>query len=138
MCIAPCALMRLGPLCTAILTATLVVPCAYGQSVQQLPAPEGWAALEHGDADKAAAIFREELERSPGNAALNYGAGYAAFSLGRTDAAISYLKHAIEANPRFVQAMVLLAQIAYQSADLDLAVSTLEKAAAIVPRDRTI
>jgi hypothetical protein len=34
--------------------------------------------------------------------------------------------------------MVLLAQIAYQAADLDLAVSTLEKAAAIVPKDRSI
>ena len=69
---------------------------------------------------------------------MNYGAGYAAFSLGRTDAAISYLKHAIDANPRFVQAMVLLAQIAYQSADLDLAVSSLEKAAAIAPQDRAL
>src|SRR4029079_6114426 len=34
--------------------------------------------------------------------------------------------------------MVRLAQIAYQAADLDLAVSTLEKAAAIVPKDRSI
>jgi tetratricopeptide (TPR) repeat protein len=138
MCLAPCALMRLGPCCAAILIAALAGPSAYAQSGQSMPAPEAWAALERGDADKAAAIFREELERSPGNAALNYGAGYAAFSLGRTDAAISYLKHAIEANPHFVQAMVLLAQIAYQSADLDLAVSTLEKAAAIAPRDRGI
>src|SRR6185503_8302875 len=87
---------------------------------------------------KAAAIFREELERSPENAALNYGAGYAAFTLGRTDAAISHLKRATESNPSFVQAMVLLSEIAYQAADLDLAVSTLEKAAAIAPRDRSI
>jgi len=104
----------------------------------ELPAPEAWAALERGDADKAAAIFREELERSPSNAALHYGAGYAAFALGRSDAAISALKHAIEYNPRFVAAMVLLSQVAYQAADLDLAVSTLEKAAAIVPRDRKL
>jgi len=130
--------MRPGYLCAALLSATLTASSTYGQSAQQLPAPEAWAALDRGDADKAAAIFREELERSPGNAALNYGAGYAAFSLGRNDAAISYLKHAIEANPQFVQAMVLLSQIAYQSADLDLAVSMLEKAATIAPRDRTI
>jgi tetratricopeptide (TPR) repeat protein len=130
--------MRPGYLCTALLLATLTAVPGYGQSAQQLPAPDAWAALERGDADKAAAIFHEELERSPGNWALNYGAGYAAFSLGRTDTAISYLKHAIEANPQFVPAMVLLSQIAYQSADLDLAVSTLEKAVAIAPRDRAL
>lgn len=103
-----------------------------------MPAPEAWAALDRGDADKAAAMFREELDRSPGNAVLHYGAGYAAFTLGRTDAAISSLKHAIECNPRFVQAMVLLSQVAYQAADLDLALRTLEKAATLVPRDRRI
>ena len=113
---------------------------AYAPAAQQsqLPAPEAWEALDRGDAEKAASIFREELERSPSNAMLHYGAGYAAFALGRTDAAMSSLKHAIECNPRFVQAMVLLAQVAYQAADLDLAVGTLEKAAAIVPRDRRI
>src|SRR6478672_3206142 len=100
--------MRRAPF-IATLTIVLVISVlrATGWS-QDLPAPEAWAALEKGDADKAAALFREELERSPDNAALNYGAGYAAFTLGRTDAAISHLKRAIAANPRFVQAMVLL------------------------------
>src|SRR3982750_665582 len=127
--------MRLGRLVAATLTFALLAGPLHARCAQDPPAPEAWAALEKGDADKAAAIFREELERSPGNAALNYGAGYAAFALGRTDAAISHLKRAIESNPRFVQAMVLLSQVAYQAADLDLAVSTLEKAAAIAPRD---
>ena len=131
--------MRLVVVCATALTIALSAgPLQAAEATQDLPAPEAWAALDRGDAEKAAAIFREELERSPSNAMLNYGAGYAAFSLGRTDAAISYLKHAIEGNPRFVQAMVLLSQVAYQAADLDLAVSTLEKAAAIAPRDRGI
>lgn len=131
--------MRPGLLFAATLTfALLTIPVQAALSNQDLPAPEAWAALERGDAEKAAAIFREELERSPSNPALNYGAGYAAFTLGRTDAAISYLKHAVESNPRFIQALVLLAQIAYQAADLNLAVSTLEKAAAVAPRDRAI
>jgi hypothetical protein len=102
------------------------------------PAPEAWAALERGDHAKAASIFREELDRSPRNARLHFGAGYAALRLGRTDAAISSLKRAVEYNPRFVEAMVMLSQAAYQAADLDLAVRTLEKAAAIAPRDRAI
>ena len=103
-----------------------------------MPAPEAWAALERGDHAKAASIFREELDRSPRNAWLHFGAGYAALRLGRSDAAISSLKRAIEYNPRFVEAMVMLSQAAYQSADLDLAVRTMEKAAAIAPRDRGI
>jgi tetratricopeptide (TPR) repeat protein len=139
MSIAPSAPMRLAAAFAASLVFALVSQAVEAAAFSQdLPAPEAWAALERGDGEKAAAIFREELERSPGNAALNYGAGYAAFTLGRTDAAISYLKHAIESNPRFVQAMVLLSQIAYQAADLDLAVATLEKAATIAPRDRSI
>jgi tetratricopeptide (TPR) repeat protein len=105
---------------------------------QELPAPEAWAALDRGDAAKAAALFREELDRRPRNAMLYYGAGYANFALGRNDAAISLLKHAIEYDPKFVSAMVLLAQVAYQSADLDLALRTMEKAAALAPRDRRI
>jgi len=103
-----------------------------------VPAPEAWAALERGDHAKAASIFREELDRSPRNAWLHFGAGYAALRLGRSDAAISSLKRAIEYNPRFVQAMVMLSQAAYQTADLDLAVRTLEKAAALAPGDRAI
>lgn len=141
MFIAELAVMRCWLLVPGILAALLVSPpnLRVLQAQQaQLPAPEAWAALDRGDAEKAAAIFREEIERSPDNAALLYGAGYAAFTLGRTDAAISFLKRSIECNPKFVQAMVLLSQIAYQAADLDLAVSTLEKAAAIAPRDRRI
>jgi tetratricopeptide (TPR) repeat protein len=142
MSIAPRAEMGIRKGRAAVLALALVVLHLQAVTVRaqrgELPAPEAWAALERGDADKAAAIFREELERSPGHAMLLYGAGYAAFSLGRTDAAISSLKQAIESNPRFIQAMVLLSQIAYRTADLDLAVATLEKAAAIAPRDRDI
>src|SRR6476660_285290 len=133
--------MRCWLLVAGILAALLVSPpnlLLLKAQQAQLPAPEAWAALDRGDGEKAAAIFREELDRSPDNAPLLYGSGYAASTLGRTDAAISFLKHSIDCNPKFVQAMVLLSQVAYQAADLDLAVSTLEKAAAIAPRDRRI
>ena len=107
-------------------------------SAQELPAPEAWAALERGDASKAAAIFRDALDRSPQNAVLYFGSAQASLALGRTDAAILSLKRAIEYQPRFLQAMVLLAQVAYQAADLDLALRTLEKAAVLAPKDREI
>jgi tetratricopeptide (TPR) repeat protein len=119
-----------------VLVCLLAVPAA--AAAQELPAPEAWAALDRGDAAKAAAIFREELDRSPRNPVLYYGAGYANFALGRTDSAISLLKHAIEYDPKFVSAMVLLAQVAYQTADFDLALRTMEKAAVLAPKDRRI
>lgn len=105
---------------------------------QELPAPEAWAALERGDASKAAAIFREALERSPYNAVLHYGSAHASLALGRTDAAISSLKRAVEHDPKFVHAYVLLAQVAYSAADLDLALKSLEKAVALAPREREL
>ena len=99
-------------------------------------APEGWAALERGDASKAAAIFRDALDRSPYNAPLHFGAGYAAYLLGRLDASISSLKKALELQPRFVQAAALLAQVAYDRGDLELAIRSMEKAVALNPQDR--
>jgi tetratricopeptide (TPR) repeat protein len=99
-------------------------------------APEGWAALERGDASKAAAIFRDALDRSPYNAPLHFGAGYAAYLLGRLDASISSLKKALELQPRFVQAASLLAQVAYDRGDLALAIRSMEKAVALNPQDR--
>jgi hypothetical protein len=125
---------------TLIAALVLVAGAATAPHAQEsdLPAPSAWAALDRGEHAKAASIFREELDRSPRNAWLHFGAGYAALRLGRTDAAILSLKHAVEYNPAFVQAMVMLSQAAYQSADLDLAVRTLEKAAALTPRDPAI
>ena len=117
--------------------AFLLLP-ALTVSAQELPAPEAWAALDRGDASKASAIFRDALDRTPQNPILHFGMGQASLALGRTDAAISSLKRAIEYNPKFLEAMVLLAQVAYQAADLDLALRTLEKAGALAPRDRAI
>ncbi len=126
------ALLLLAGTATALLAADRVAADHPAQDGER-PASEAWAALERGDHAKAAAIFREELDRSPRNAWLHFGAGYAALALGRTDAAIASLKHAIDYNPKFLQALVLLSKAAYQSADLDLAVRSLEKAAALAP-----
>ncbi len=101
-------------------------------------AADAWASLERGDASKAAAIFRAELDRAPRDPILHFGSAQASFALGRTDAAISSLKRAVEYNPRFLHAWVLLAQISYQTGDLNSALSALEKAAALAPRDTRI
>ena len=102
---------------------------------QELPAPEGWVALNQGDAARAAGIFREALERSPRDPVLHFGAGWAAYALGRNDAAIGALKRALEYDASFVQAARLLGVVAYANSDLDLAIRSMEKAAALAPRD---
>jgi tetratricopeptide (TPR) repeat protein len=121
-----------------LVTAVLIVAAGTLGTSQELPAPKAWDALDRGDASKAAAIFRDAIDRAPRNAILHFGSAQASLLLGRTDAAISSLKRAIEHNPRFVHAMVLLAQVAYGAADLDLAVRTLEQAATLAPRDRNL
>jgi len=105
---------------------------------REVPAPEGWAALQDGDAAKAASIFRQELERRPGDPYLYFGAGWAAYVLGRQDAAISALKKAVEIEPRFPQALAMLGEVAYAAGDIDLAIRSLEKAVKLSPRDRRL
>jgi len=112
-------------------------PATSAVAVQEgdLPAPAGWEALERGDGAKAAAVFRDALDRSPDNPALHFGAGYAAYLLGRLDASISSLKKALRFDPRFIQAAALLGQVAYERGDLDLAIRSMEKAVALAPHD---
>jgi tetratricopeptide (TPR) repeat protein len=124
-----------------ILSFTLVgsVPSgARGEATpqeRQATVADGWAALERGDAARAASVFRQELERRPSDPSLHYGAGVAAFELGRADAALSALKQAVELEPKFVEALTALAQVAYIGGDIDLAIRSLEKASTLNPRD---
>ena len=121
-----------------LLTGALLMTTGVVGTSQELPAAEAWAALDRGDGSRAAAIFRDALDRAPRNAILHFGSARASLLLGRTDAAISSLKKAIEFEPTFLHAMVLLAQVAYGAADLDLAVRSLEQAVALAPRDRQL
>lgn len=111
----------------------LCLGCGPMATAQELPAPEGWAALQAGNGSKAATVFREALDRDPSNPLLQYGAGVAAHLLGREEAAISALKKAIEIEPRFLQAHVVLGEIAYAQGDLDLAVRSFEAALTLQP-----
>jgi tetratricopeptide (TPR) repeat protein len=121
--------------CLVVLLLTVASDVARGQG---MPAPEAWAALERGDASRAASLFREALERNPHSPVLHYGAGWSAYVLGRHDAAISALKRALEFDAKFVQAAALLGTVAYANSDLDLAIRSMEKAAALAPNDGRI
>ena len=131
--------MRVRPPAARLLGCLVLAAAILGAGApalgQELPAPEAWTALNQGDAGRAAGLFREALERSPRDPILHFGAGWAAYALGRNDAAISSLKKALEFDAGFAQAAALLGTVAYASSDLDLAIRSMEKAAALAPRD---
>ena len=48
---------------------------------------------------------------------LHFGAASAAYALGQRGAALASLKKAVELDPEFVEALTVLAQVAYESGD---------------------
>ena len=130
-------MLRRFALVLVLVTGLGNVPEARGGQ-QDVLAPDGWAALQRGDAERAAAIFRDALDRSPMNPALHYGAGFAAYLLGRYDPAIYSLKKALEFDPQFFQAAAILGHVAYARGDLGLAIRSLEKALTIRPGDPSV
>jgi tetratricopeptide (TPR) repeat protein len=89
-------------------------------------ADRGFSALQRGEADAAASVFRSALAERPRDPVLLYGAGLAAHLQGRDDDAAQLLKRAVQIEPRLIQAALALGEIAYQRGDLDLAVRTYE------------
>jgi tetratricopeptide (TPR) repeat protein len=108
------------------------------RSPLQLAAPEAWAALERQDADRAAALFRQDLQQRPGDPVLHFGAASAAYALGQRGSALSSLKKATELDPKFVEALAMLGQVAYENGDSNLAIRSVERASALRPRDSSL
>ena len=94
-------------ICRLALVALLTAGPAALAGAQPAP-PEalgkGFQALQNGDTDKAAAIFREALTRNPRDPQLLFGAGVAAKVQGRDQDAIGLLKQALQIEPQFAQA----------------------------------
>ena len=103
----------------ASLLAVRLASTAHAQS--DPVAERGFAALQRGDADAAAAVFRTALADHPRDAMLLYGAGYAAHLQGRDEEAERLLQEAVRIEPRLAQAALLAGEIAYRRGDLDLA-----------------
>jgi len=122
--------------CRAVVAATLIFVAASpaaAQSAANDSAQAGFTALQRGDADKAAAIFRDALDAHPEDPALLYGAGAAAHLQGREHDASRLLKAALDAEPRLTPASALLGEIAYHEGDLDVAIKTYETALRYAP-----
>jgi tetratricopeptide (TPR) repeat protein len=96
---------------------------------------QGWQAIQAGDGERAAGIFRQALEYNQSESLLHFGAGIAAHVLGRTDDAVRSLKRALELNPRLGDAAKLLGEIQYSVGDVDDAIRSYEQAVAQRPGD---
>ena len=114
-----------------VLAATLAV--ASVQGAPQGPYRIGWEAIQRGDGDKAAAVFREAVAANPRNPDALTGAGLAAHLLGRDDQALGFLKRALDAAPDYVYAAYMLGQIAYAQGDIDLAIKSYERVVKLAP-----
>jgi tetratricopeptide (TPR) repeat protein len=96
---------------------------------------QGLAAIQSGDGERAASIFRQALEFHPSEGLLHFGAGIASHVLGREDDALRSLKRALELSPRLTDAAKLLGEIQYSAGDVDDAIRSYEQAVAQRPGD---
>src|SRR6266850_2037610 len=108
------------------------------QSVSPDPLERGFQAIQNGDADTAASVFRAALTRTPRDPRLLFGAGVAAHLQGKEHDAMSLLKQALQYEPRLTQAAAILGEIAYHEGDLDLAIKTYERALTSAPANLAI
>ena len=95
----------------------------------------GWKLLESGDAGRAARVFTEALTMEPNQPVLLLGAGVAAHMQGRSKDATVPLRRALELDPRFTAASILLGQIAYADGDVANAISIYEQALTHAPNE---
>jgi len=114
-----------------VLAAFLTVGAAAAVSAQ-ISTPEaiekGFQALQNGDTDKAASIFREALSHHPKDPQLLLGAGVVANLQGQDQQAIALLKQALQIEPRLAEAAVMLGELFYRQGDTDLAIKMYERA----------
>src|SRR5262245_633697 len=117
----------------AFLILVILIASVRAGAQSHNPEDAGFQAIQNGDADTAASIFRSALTQSPNDARLLFGAGIAAHLQGRERDAMSFLEKALKIEPRLTQAAGLLGEIAYHEGDLDLAIKTYEKLLTYIP-----
>jgi tetratricopeptide (TPR) repeat protein len=119
----------MGGLRTVLLISLLTsaMPLA-AQAPRDAQAEAGWAALEKGDGNRAAAAFEAALARRPQDPMLLFGAGAAAYLQGRLADAREKLTLAFTLDPRLISATELLGEIDYLQGDLGGAIRRYEEA----------
>jgi tetratricopeptide (TPR) repeat protein len=117
-----------------VLALLLLAAPAQATSTAQL-GRTGWAAINAGRVDEAAAAFEEALKRSPTDPSLLLGAGVAAHLRGRTDEARRNLADAVRLDPALTPASLLLGEILYRGGELAGAITVYEQALANAPQN---
>jgi tetratricopeptide (TPR) repeat protein len=98
----------------------------------------GWAAIEGKRFGDALAMFTQAARTRPDDASMAMGAGAAAFMLGRNAEAATWLETALQLNPRYVEASVLLGEIHYRAGRVLEAIATYEVAAGQAPQRQAL
>ncbi|MGE3276834.1 MAG: tetratricopeptide repeat protein [Vicinamibacterales bacterium] len=118
-----------------LLTAAAVPARAQSTPKSAMAEQAGWRALNSGDAEGAAAAFREALSVDPDNARMLFGAGAAAYVLKRDDESRQLLERALALDPGLARAREVLAHVHRRQGDLRGAIQALEAAVAALPDD---
>ena len=108
-------------------------PAVYAQSTVAELNDAGWKMLQTGDAVHATKMFADALAQRPDEPTLLFGASVSAHVQGRSSEAKTKLRRALELNPRFTPASLLLGEIMYREGDLDQAIKTYESALTLAP-----
>jgi len=124
----PCGrLHQLRTVAPALLIGLLVAPAlAQIGPHTALLEQAGWKALDAGQAESAAAAFREALASDPKNPHLHLGAAAAAYVLRRDAEAKGALDRALALNPQLPHARGLLGRVLYRTGDLNGAIRAFE------------
>ena len=118
----------------ALLALLLSAAPAQSRSAAEL-GRAGWAAINAGHADEAAAAFDEALKKNATDPLLLLGAGVAAHLRGRSDEARRALAGALRLDPALTSASLLLGDILYRDGDINGAISVYEQALANAPQN---
>jgi tetratricopeptide (TPR) repeat protein len=98
----------------------------------------GWKMIQQGDSERATSLFAKALVLRPDEPVLLFGAGVAAHLDGRSSEAKAKLQRALEMNPRFTSASLLLGEIVYHEGDVDRAMTIYKAALSFAPTDRDL
>ena len=96
---------------------------------------DGWAAIQGGDAARAAESFSQATMLDPKNAALWFGAGVAEFLQRHDPEAKARLEQALVLDPKLTSARAQLAQVVKRQGDLLEAIRLYEIVAGEAPDD---
>jgi hypothetical protein len=98
----------------------------------------GWKSLEQGDPGRAATAFNSALAERPDEPVLLFGAAVSAELQGHPADAKVRLRRALDVNPRFTPASLLLGEIIYREGELDRAIVTYQTALKYAPGNREL